>query len=882
MFFKKFLSDPIETVKLPAAAPATLLQPVAAAESSSDEVTVVHQAPLAELEDIPPDPTDEDEEEDDNKKDSIDEKMVAASKEEMPPKKSSAEDSILSVIYTASKKVFIVGSIYLVGYMGWSIAWLIAPVILSVARDRWQKSTKHKRSIAKASALASEKEVILARIDELPAWVYFPDVERCEWLNKILKQLWPNANHYARSLVKQTIEPNVAESLAFYKLPGFRFDRIILGTIPPRIGGVKVYDYNVARNEIIMDLDLFYASDCDINFYLGAMKGGIKDFQIHGWIRVVMKPLIRTMPLVGGLQIFFLNNPNIDFNLVGIIDFMDMPGLSDLLRRIIVEQIGNIMVLPNKLPISLSDEVPAASLKMPEPEGILRIHVVEAKDLMKKDIGMLGKGKSDPYAIVNVGSQEFKTQIIDNNVNPKWDYWCEAIVNSAIGQEVCFNLWDCDQGLPGVQNDDPLGRATIEIVNVVKRGVVDTWLTLEEAKHGLLHVRLQWYKLTAEPADLQAALMETQLLRVTSMSTALLIVFIDSARHLKSARSNARPDPYLVCSVGKQKQQTAMIMRDDSPVWEQGFTFLVGNPDNDTLQIKIYDQKTGLEIGQYGYVIACLMNKENMEMVSQPFQLQKSGPDSKLIMSLALRILKKVDIVEDTDVTSEASTISQLARAASVKQSPSAQDKGSLRDIQSQSSRLSSESPLTEEEPIALKVSSDTMNLSTTPTRSPKLFSANLAGSGDSQLTHRFPDITSSAGENGLGRIQLSIHYMVQRQKLFITIHKIMNIPLRDPTNIPDPYVKLYLLPGRSKESKRKTVVVKDNCNPVYDATFEYLISMAELMQSELEVTVCTQKGFLLGGSPIIGMLKISLNETDIIENGLNSWFDLQPEQKHD
>ncbi|KAL9896475.1 extended synaptotagmin-like protein 2 isoform 4-T8 [Glossina fuscipes fuscipes] len=876
------MSDPIETVKLPAAAPATLLQPVAAAESSSDEVTVVHQAPLAELEDIPPDPTDEDEEEDDNKKDSIDEKMVAASKEEMPPKKSSAEDSILSVIYTASKKVFIVGSIYLVGYMGWSIAWLIAPVILSVARDRWQKSTKHKRSIAKASALASEKEVILARIDELPAWVYFPDVERCEWLNKILKQLWPNANHYARSLVKQTIEPNVAESLAFYKLPGFRFDRIILGTIPPRIGGVKVYDYNVARNEIIMDLDLFYASDCDINFYLGAMKGGIKDFQIHGWIRVVMKPLIRTMPLVGGLQIFFLNNPNIDFNLVGIIDFMDMPGLSDLLRRIIVEQIGNIMVLPNKLPISLSDEVPAASLKMPEPEGILRIHVVEAKDLMKKDIGMLGKGKSDPYAIVNVGSQEFKTQIIDNNVNPKWDYWCEAIVNSAIGQEVCFNLWDCDQGLPGVQNDDPLGRATIEIVNVVKRGVVDTWLTLEEAKHGLLHVRLQWYKLTAEPADLQAALMETQLLRVTSMSTALLIVFIDSARHLKSARSNARPDPYLVCSVGKQKQQTAMIMRDDSPVWEQGFTFLVGNPDNDTLQIKIYDQKTGLEIGQYGYVIACLMNKENMEMVSQPFQLQKSGPDSKLIMSLALRILKKVDIVEDTDVTSEASTISQLARAASVKQSPSAQDKGSLRDIQSQSSRLSSESPLTEEEPIALKVSSDTMNLSTTPTRSPKLFSANLAGSGDSQLTHRFPDITSSAGENGLGRIQLSIHYMVQRQKLFITIHKIMNIPLRDPTNIPDPYVKLYLLPGRSKESKRKTVVVKDNCNPVYDATFEYLISMAELMQSELEVTVCTQKGFLLGGSPIIGMLKISLNETDIIENGLNSWFDLQPEQKHD
>lgn len=57
---------------------------------------------------------------------------------------------------------------------------------------------------------------------------------------------------------------------------------------------------------------------------------------------------------------------------------------------------------------------------------MLRIHVVEAKDLMKKDIGVLGKGKSDPYAIVTVGSQQFRTQTIDNTVNPKWDYWCEV------------------------------------------------------------------------------------------------------------------------------------------------------------------------------------------------------------------------------------------------------------------------------------------------------------------------------------------------------------------------------------------------------------------------------------------------------------------------
>lgn len=197
---------------------------------------------------------------------------------------------------------------------------------------------------------------------------------------------------------------------------------------------------------------------------------------------------------------------------------------------------------------------------------------------------------------------------------------------------------------------------------------------MEDAKHGLLHIRLQWYRLTADPADLQAALLETQLLKVASMSSALLTVFIDSCKNLKQARVHSKPDPYLVCSVGKQKQQTAMIMRDDSPVWEQGFTFLVNNPENDTMQIKIFDQKTGSEIGQFGYVIAALLNKKNMEVVSQPFQIQKSGPESKIIMSLSLRILKKSEQIEDAD-NSESLNNPQLSRSSSVQRTPSVKEK---------------------------------------------------------------------------------------------------------------------------------------------------------------------------------------------------------------
>lgn len=80
-------------------------------------------------------------------------------------------DSIFSLLYSIAKKVTIVGVIYFVGYMNWSVAWLITPVILAVTREFWQRESEVRRSIAKACATANEKDVILARINDLPAWV---------------------------------------------------------------------------------------------------------------------------------------------------------------------------------------------------------------------------------------------------------------------------------------------------------------------------------------------------------------------------------------------------------------------------------------------------------------------------------------------------------------------------------------------------------------------------------------------------------------------------------------------------------------------------------------------------------------------------------------
>ena len=58
--------------------------------------------------------------------------------------------------------------------------------------------------------------------------MYFPDYHRAEWLNKIVHHLWPHLQDYLR------------QRLDFDLLLGVLKLSTKIGSIPPRIGGVKV------------------------------------------------------------------------------------------------------------------------------------------------------------------------------------------------------------------------------------------------------------------------------------------------------------------------------------------------------------------------------------------------------------------------------------------------------------------------------------------------------------------------------------------------------------------------------------------------------------------------------------------------------------------
>lgn len=68
----------------------------------------------------------------------------------------------------------------------------------------------------------SEEDYLSARLDDLPPWVVFPDFEKSDWLNGILKKFWPIAlERLNQSIMK------AAENFNNFKILEFKFGKSV-------------------------------------------------------------------------------------------------------------------------------------------------------------------------------------------------------------------------------------------------------------------------------------------------------------------------------------------------------------------------------------------------------------------------------------------------------------------------------------------------------------------------------------------------------------------------------------------------------------------------------------------------------------------------------
>ena len=69
------------------------------------------------------------------------------------------------------------------------------------------------------------------------------------------------------------------------------------------------------------------------------------------------------------------------------------------------------------------------------------------------------------------------------------------------------------------------------------------------------------------------------------------------------------------------------------------------------------------------------------------------------------------------------------------------------------------------------------------------------------------------------------------------------------PSHRPDPFVKIILLPDKTR--KRKTEFVKESLNPVWDESFNFSVHRDQLKEKRLVLVVMDRKGLFVRYSNI-------------------------------
>uniref|UniRef100_A0A665XG97 Extended synaptotagmin-2-like n=1 Tax=Echeneis naucrates TaxID=173247 RepID=A0A665XG97_ECHNA len=756
-----------------------------------------------------------------------------------------------------AKTFAIIFPIYILGYFEFSFSWVLIGLAVLFY---WRKNHGSKDyRINRALAFLEHDEKAVRRsvpTTELPPWVHYPDVERVEWLNKTVKQMWPFICQFVDKLFRETIEPAVKG--ANPHLSSFCFTKIDMGNKPLRVNGVKVYTENVDKRQVIMDLQISFVGnteiDVDIKKYY--CRAGIKSIQLHGVMRVVMEPLLGDMPLIGALSVFFLKKPLLDINWTGLTNMLDIPGVNGLCDNIIQDIIYSFLVLPNCIKIPLVGEAQLAKLRFPIPKGVLRIHLIEAQDLLGKDkfLGGLIKGKSDPYGVVQVGIQQFQSKVIHETVNPKWNEVYEA---------------------SGV------------ITGIIK--INYGWFALDDVASGKLHLKLEWLSLLPTPEKLEKALMTIKADRGHAndgLSSALLVVFLDSARNLPSGKKvTSDPSPFVQFTVGHKSFESKTRFKTNEPVWEEAFTFLIHNPNTQELEVEVKDAKHECSLGTLTLPLSRLLEAEDMTL-NQRFPLKNSGPSCTVKMKMALRVGGEELFIHWSSTPSSVqvrkSDSSNATPRASVSSDSPKPPSSTSSDIPQSATDLGQGGAggghslaETGRSTSNLAISGSQLYLAGGKEPTPSIASDISSPYATQELQQRLHQLQNGSGPSyfPLGEVQLTVRHSSQRNKLIVVVHGCRNL-IAFTDHGSDPYVRLYLLPDKRRSGRRKTHTFKKTLNPVYDQTFEFSVSLVELHRRTLDVAVKNGGGLLSKHKGLLGKVLVDLTHEDITK-GWTQWYEL-------
>jgi hypothetical protein len=155
-----------------------------------------------------------------------------------------------------------------------------------------------------------------------------------------------------------------------------------------------------------------------------------------------------------------------------------------------------------------------------------------------------------------------------------------------------------------------------------------------------------------------------------TLSTSLLIVYIERAEQLPSTQHGKDLEPYPFCliKIDNYEEKTSIIKNSTNPRWMKSFMFMLVNPEQSLLQININDSNNKNQmIGIVEISIKNLMEEKDW-IINRSYPIKSSFATSintKLYLKLQLQVMTKIhpninpsdssDDIQSTNSTEEKS-----------------------------------------------------------------------------------------------------------------------------------------------------------------------------------------------------------------------------------
>ncbi|XP_020532465.1 synaptotagmin-3 isoform X2 [Jatropha curcas] len=466
---------------------------------------------------------------------------------------------------------------------------------------------------------------------EIPFWVKCPDYERVDWMNTFLLQMWPYLDKAICATIKSTAEPIFAEYIGKYKVEAIEFECLTLGTLPPTVHGMKVYETN--ERDLVMEPAIKWAGNPNIVLVLKLMSLQVTvqlvDLQIFAAPRIALKPLVPTFPCFANIVVSLMERPHVDFGLKILGgDVMSIPGLYRFVQEAIKKQVASLYLWPQSLDIPVLD---ASTVAVKKPVGILHVKVVRAIKLLKADL----LGTSDPYVKLSLTGEKLpakKTTIKKNNLNPEWNENFKLVVKDPQSQVLELQVFDWDK----VGGHDRLGMQLVPLKTLTPYDTKE--LTLDLLKHtnisdpqdkkrrGKIVLQLSFVPFKADsakfndPLDVGNGNKSSDDERLSGAG--LLSVFVQGAEDVEGEH---HCNPYAVVLFRGERKKTKMIRKARDPRWNEEFQFTLDQPPlHEKIRIDVMSKRTRLSFRskeQLGHVEINLADVVHNGRINEKYHL---------------------------------------------------------------------------------------------------------------------------------------------------------------------------------------------------------------------------------------------------------------------